>query len=84
MWEDWVDDDRINGYVEPVFSQEEQSALANIHRTWNNVADNTPQNLPAIEELLKNKYWKTLITCADETLHVFLKRGKFSEDAEIT
>ena len=84
MWEDWVDDNRIIDYLEPVFTKQEQECLAEFHKTWNYVADHTPQILPNISELKQNEYWSALVDAASKALVVFSQRGKMSEDIEIT
>ncbi len=34
MWEDWVDDKRLPGYREPIFSKQEQLAISAFHSAW--------------------------------------------------
>ena len=84
MWEDWVDDERIGDYVEPVFTKKEQERLAEFHKAWNYVANHTPQFLPDISELKKNNDWTNLMASASDALAVFRQRGKLSEESEIT
>ena len=84
MWEDWVDDDRIGKYVEPVFSKQEQACMIEYHNIWNYVADHTPQCLPDISELKGNEYWLSLMATASKALSIFNQRGKQSEENEIT
>ncbi len=84
MWEDWVDDEKIKNYVEPVFTKQEQEELLKFHTTWHHVTNNTPKNMDAISDFLHNKYWLQLMSSATKTLDTFNHRGKLSEDAEIT
>jgi hypothetical protein len=84
MWEDWVDDNRIGEYIEPVFSKQEQECLTEHHKTWSYVADHTPQFLPDINELEGNEYWSSLMASASKALSIFNRRGKLSEENEIT
>jgi len=84
MWEDWVDDERIGDYVEPVFTKKEQERLAEFHKAWNYVSNHTPQFLPDISELKKNNDWTNLMASASDALAVFRQRGKLSEESEIT
>ncbi|MDH5409142.1 MAG: hypothetical protein OEY00_11085 [Gammaproteobacteria bacterium] len=84
MWEDWVDDQKLPEYVEPVFSQEEQTAISEYHKIWNEVADNTPHLMPSVNELVKNAYWQKLIKQAEKALTVFSIKGRYSEEVEIT
>ncbi len=82
MWEDWVDDEIIKEYREPVFTKQEQKALLAFHSRWKSVTDNTPKDMPPITELLLNKYWLQLMASAKTTLDVFSQRGRLKEDTE--
>ncbi|MCB8928796.1 MAG: hypothetical protein H6652_24600 [Ardenticatenaceae bacterium] len=84
QFEDWVPNkDVLDDFGLPVFSMAEQVALRRFHRIWEDVAQNTPNPLPSLVETLKLPKWKQLREAAEETLVVFLDRGKLSEDKEI-
>lgn len=38
QWEDWVHDARVLNFTMPVFSVDEQDAVARFHRAWDEVA----------------------------------------------
>ena len=73
----------LDDFELPVYSTVEQAALRQFYKTWGDVAQNTPNPLPPLEETLKLTKWKELREAAEETLVVFLDRGKLSEDKEI-
>ncbi|TGK41523.1 hypothetical protein [Leptospira andrefontaineae] len=84
LWEDWVDEYRLNRYIEPVFSKSEQTAIKDFHRIWLYVCENTPQILPPVEELSRSDLWLQLIAIAQDSLSIMNERGKFSEETELT
>ena len=84
MWEDYVDNERLESYIEPVFTQEEQNSIKQFHSSWNKVCDETPHNMPGILSLLNNESWASLIKQAKEAYSLFDKRGYLSEENEIT
>lgn len=84
MWQDWVDDERLHNYIEPVFSTEEQCSLAKFNTTWQEVTDRFPQFMPGIADLRTNKDWLHMMHEANTTLQSFNLRGKLSEEIEIT
>lgn len=84
MWAEWVDDARIGGYTEPVFSNSEQECLVEYHKIWSYVTDHTPHALPSVSELKGNQYWSSLVATASKALTVFNRRGRLSEEKEIS
>lgn len=84
QFEDWVPNEGVLAdFVLPVFSSVEQAALRRFYKTWQDVAQNTPNPLPPLEETLKLPKWKQLREAAAKTLVVFSDRGKLPEDKEI-
>jgi hypothetical protein len=81
-WEDCVREPRDSGFAAPVFSAAEQEAVAQFHNIWIAVAANTPDSLPDLESLFTTAEWQRLRAAALLALHVFLARGKLSEDRE--
>ena len=84
LWEDWVDEERLGSYREPVFTLPEQEQLSKVQHFWLLAAENTPNPLPDISELMSNDDWAALQVSASDALAVFSFRGKFSEEREIT
>ena len=84
MWEDYVDNERLKEYIEPVFTLEEQQAIKQFHNSWNKICDETPTYMPDILDLINNKNWLHLIKHAKEIYALFNKRGYLSEENEIT
>ncbi|MDH5181629.1 MAG: hypothetical protein OEZ39_00325 [Gammaproteobacteria bacterium] len=80
LWEDWVDDEQLIHYMEPVFSREEQIAMADYHGQWKSVVDAFPQQMPKLEMLHKDQHWLDLTAAAHRLLQVFAKRGRLIED----
>ncbi|MEM9234368.1 MAG: hypothetical protein AAGA69_09055 [Pseudomonadota bacterium] len=83
MWEDIIP----NGwdetfFVEPVFSPEEQGHIKRFISTWDLTADATPDDIFDIVELERSPQWRTFLSEAKSALDCFMKRGKFTEDAE--
>ena len=84
LWEDFVDEEKILFYDEPVFSFEEINEIRRYHNTWNYVCDNTPDRIKSIEDATKIDCWVELQKEAAIALQVFMRRGKFVEEYEIT
>ncbi len=82
-WEDWVDERRMAGYVEPVFTADEHKAISAFHATWDSVADALPDAEPDRHALTTSPDWQRLRTAAATTLEVFRRRGRLPEDREI-
>jgi hypothetical protein len=83
IWEDWVDNERMPEYTEPVFTKQEQFAITNFHKQWEKVCKNTPQIMPSVKAMIEDKNWIQLINIAEETLKILLLRGRLSEEVEI-
>ena len=82
QWEDWVRDPRDPSFCPPVFTPEEQEAIASFYRVWDDVCENTPDPLPHLEELQKTESWERLRLAAKTALLVFQKRGRMSDEEE--
>jgi hypothetical protein len=82
QWSDQVNDHPLARYVEPVYSLEEQAAIANFQAVWERVISETPKYLPPLSELIRKPQWERLRIGALEALEVFLRRGKFDEEKE--
>ncbi|MCX4028623.1 hypothetical protein H0A36_13910 [Endozoicomonas sp. SM1973] len=78
-WYDYMDEDRLAFYDEPVFSSDEINAIKLFH----NLLESSYQKVPStwkIEELKECAEWSTLVTAACEAYSIFLKRGFFDEE----
>ena len=82
-WPDWVDDPVSRDFVPPVFTVEERAAIASFHSVWVEVAENTPGQLPPLEETLQLPAWDRLRVAAERTLGVFNRRGRLPEEQGI-
>ena len=71
FWEDWVNPDKIETYVSPVFTQAERIEIQKVCKAWDNVDINSPQ---------ESEEWLCLSRTSEKSLKVFNHRGKFSED----
>jgi hypothetical protein len=83
QWEDWVQCPGDLTFSEPVFSAAERDAVVRFHAVWDEVANNTPDPLPDVEDLFVTEEWRRLRDAALDALQVFRVRGKLSEDHEI-
>jgi len=83
QWYDYVDEDRLDSYGLPIFSNEELKALRRFH----NLLEKSYQKVPetwALNDLSGNKEWNILVYSAKEELKIFQKRGRMDEENEIT
>lgn len=81
IWEDWVDEQRLESYIAPVFSQSEQAALHQFHQDWLDYCDNTPFQLP--KDFKENEQWQQLLNSAQKALNTFNAIGTFDEEREL-
>jgi hypothetical protein len=73
-WQSW--------FVPPVFAPEEVEAVARFDRVLHAVADALPRPTPRLSELIGTEPWGQLRLAAVESLTVFQRRGRLSEDVE--
>lgn len=83
QWEDFVDHHRFPLFVEPVFTEEEQTQLKAFHAIWEQYCDSTPNSMPPFEAIRTTSEWQELKRRTAELLHLFEQRGRLSEDVEI-
>lgn len=79
-WGDW--DPWLKEYLPPVFTEPEHRALLAFHAVWENVASQTPVQMPPLEQLIGTPEWERLRAAAQLALEAFSPRGKLSEDQE--
>ena len=82
QWEDWVDTQRLDGFIEPVFSQAEQVALREFHEVWEGAVKDTPTQMPELSDLIGKAPWERLRQAAEKALWVFNTRGKLNEEQD--
>jgi hypothetical protein len=84
QWEDLVNEETLHTFTEPVVSHAERIAIQNFHSIWNSVAENTPDPLPPLNQLIGTEQWERLRVAAQEALLVFAVRGTFGEATELS
>lgn len=84
LWEDWVREDTLPLFVDPVFSQEEREAIGSFHITWDEVAEALPDEQPDLAWLAKSADWERLKAAAVSCHKILIRGGKFSEEHEIS
>jgi hypothetical protein len=83
FWYDYVDDEKLSFYDEPVFTKNELNALKRFH----NLLECSYKKVPStwlLTELASCEPWLQLRASAKVELEIFLSRGRFSEECEIT
>ncbi len=83
IWYDYMDDDRLSFYDSPVFSSEEVNAIKRFH----NLLEGSYKKVPStwkLGELSNCNEWSVLVTAAREEHAIFMERGLFDEEREIT
>lgn len=66
-------------YSQPVFSPHEQNILRKFNEFWNNIADETREELYDVSE---NSTWIEFVDICEKNKKEFMKRGRFSEEVE--
>jgi hypothetical protein len=82
QWDDWFRGDP-SSLVDPVFTEDERSALTRFHFALNEAAELVPQTVPDLAIFQALPAWLIIRRAATEALCAFAQRGRMSEDAEI-
>lgn len=83
QWQDSVPDADLGWFDEPVFSNQEQSAIRTFHKNWDEIANLLPEPMPwTVEDMIGTEPWTSLGEAARNALAVFMQRGRFSRDTE--
>lgn len=83
MWADSVHFANIGWYCEPVFSVDENQAIRQFQKIWEDVVSKLPKPMPwTINDLIGTPNWDKLMNTASVALKIFQKRGRFSRDEE--
>ncbi len=84
MWFDFVqENDTFAFFSEPVFTKKEQAYIKEFHYLLMSSYDTIPSTWEH-EALQNNNNWTKLVKAANEALDIFMSRGRFSEDEEIS
>ena len=84
MWHDIMDNNEtFEFFSEPVFTRKELNAIKKFHYLLMSSYKHIPTTWQQ-EELQNNNNWAELVKIAREVLDVFMSRGRFSEDREMT
>jgi len=82
-WYDYVDENKINFFIEPVFTKSETNLIQQLHTLIEKEYNNIPTTWET-KELACNDSWAQVTRKAFETLKTFQKRGYLDEENEIT
>ena len=82
-WYDFVDDEKLSFYNEPIFTKNEINALNRFHYTLESLFKKVPSTW-SIQDLLNNEPWSKLKSASTDELQIFMERGLLNEDEEIT
>jgi hypothetical protein len=80
QWDDVAQTTFEDPHAAQVYTTEEIRQLHHFQSTLEIVVDETPSNLPAIEELQQAAIWKELRDAASAALNEMMIRGRFSEN----
>jgi hypothetical protein len=80
QWSDWISPDWEKELVTPVFSEHELIAIRQFQTIWQAITQDLVQPLPTLLILQHSPLWEKLRTCAEQTLSIFMTRGRFSEE----
>ena len=88
QWEDWSpcpgQTPMRTWYPLAVYSEEEVVEILRFHSVWDAVSRSTPQEIDRIEDFFVLPEWQLLKSAAVEALATFSRRGRLSEDEEVT
>ena len=84
MWYDHMDEEEtFEFFSNPVFTTNEKNSIKRFH----NLLESSYEKIPTTwkqEDLQGNTEWSKLVETAKEELRIFMERGRFSEEQEIT
>ena len=76
QWEHWVSEDQLDTFVEPIFTADEQVAMREFHTKWLLVIDETPWEMPPLEDLIGTPAWERFRQAAEKALMIFTQSGR--------
>ena len=84
MWYDHMDEEEtFELFSDSVFTNNEMNSIKRFH----NLIESSYEKIPTTwkqEDLQGNTEWSMLVETAKEELNIFMERGRFSEEQEIT
>ena len=84
QWEDWVLPAWLPHYGPPVFSAAELDAIHEFSTAWDRAADSIFREGVALDTVINCDQSRQFALAAGAALAVFMRRGKLSEDREIS
>ena len=83
LWYDFVDDQKLETYIEPIFTREEQEAIKRFHNLLELHYDAIPSTY-SLAELQGCLSWELVLSAAKKELALFMQRGYMDEEVELT
>jgi hypothetical protein len=80
QWSDWVSPEWANELIAPVFSEDELMAICQFQTIWQAIVEDLVQPLPTLQILQHSPLWEKLRYTAQQTLSIFMTRGRLSEE----
>lgn len=82
MWDEWVDDNQLESFQKPAFTDEEIEAISRFHENWKQFCDELPKTISNARELIVEPAWTALVEQSKICLTILMKRGLLSENRE--
>jgi hypothetical protein len=82
-WEDCMDGPSPSHFIDPVFTNEERSAITAFHSEWDLAASALPDKNAPLSVVQAAPYWNRLRDASAKALVTFQKRGRLSEEVAI-
>lgn len=83
LWYDYVDEEKLESYISPVFTIEEQDALKRFYDLLESHYDEIPTT-HSLHDLGSSESWRIVTDSAARELGIFMKRGYLDEESEVT
>ena len=83
LWYDFVDDQKLETYIEPIFTEEEQEAIKRFHNLLDLHYDAIPSTY-SLTELQGCLSWELILSAAKKELALFMQRGCMDEEVELS
>ena len=83
MWDEWVDDNQLESFQKPAFTDEEIEAISAFHDYWLQYCDELPKTVSSASELIMESSWATFVAQSKICLECLMQRGLLSEDREL-
>jgi len=80
LWYDFVPGYSVESFPLETYTQEEQDAIRCVCDALERLATSTPNELPALELLVHEPAWDSVVRSGKKALATLLIRGPFAED----